>query len=333
MKMYEHVRILIACISVFCLGGRAIAQTTTGVAPSAADSNSSTAYFGASERFKSYEPNYGIWRFIDGDEDDDALTAHYSFRYDFRGGPGVNLYLAYTGEFDFYMGTRESAPVINRLNNPAIHLRSSKDRKFDWKNLQLEWWDLGIEHLSNGQVVDPGALVENPTPDDGNQTVAQMEYERGNLEYFDTLSRGADFGSVEALVKIDNYENVRNGGTIRGRLNLRVKLKCYWNQTTDVTWGQLANKGVNISDYDFVRIILSQQVKWDGWLRELDLGAGWTFGQEFLKTDSWDFTLLFSIGTKDKRVPFYARVHRGPNDIFADYTRSRDSFGIGLLLR
>ena len=138
MKMYEHVRILIACISVFCLGGRAIAQTTTGVAPSAADSNSSTAYFGASERFKSYEPNYGIWRFIEGDEDDDALTAHYSFRYDFRGGPGVNLYLAYTGEFDFYMGTRESAPVINRLNNPAIHLRSSKDRKFDWKNLQRD---------------------------------------------------------------------------------------------------------------------------------------------------------------------------------------------------
>lgn len=97
------------------------------------------------QRFNSYCLNSATWQFNSEQGDDDALEGNYSFSYTWfdcrRGNEGktevnipydtclpknkVNLasYISYTGQFDFYMGTRNSGPVVNRISDLAIHFQ------------------------------------------------------------------------------------------------------------------------------------------------------------------------------------------------------------------
>ncbi len=78
-------------------------------------------------RLQAHEPSYLVARRSDGDEN--ALQMHYSLRYmldpDFEDEDA--FYLKYNGAFDFYMGTRPSSPVINRLviSSPATERQAT----------------------------------------------------------------------------------------------------------------------------------------------------------------------------------------------------------------
>ena len=287
-----------------------------------------------SSRFGSFEPNYAIWQYTEGD--DHALEAHYSLLYSLRNGDVLNIFIAYTGEFDFYaLDQRESSPVVNRVSNPAVHFRTNNILGIDRSKIPLQWFGAGFEHLSNGQVADANEVVSRPGSPLNGQLVAQVEYDLGNREYFDTISRGSNFISGEALFQMGSYNPSLGDNQDSYSLSLWTKAKIFVSQSGDVTWGPFANTGVKISDYDMLHTELSYNKKWSGgWIREFELGWHYTMGNEGTATDSHDFMLLASVSLKDKRrVPFYFRVHRGPNDVLADYTTSRDSFGFGLLLR
>jgi len=146
------------------------------------------------DRFFPYETNYAIPQFTNGD--DRAFEVQCSFKYilfdceksqlippikcSTADGKGLNVYFSFTGEFDFYLGSRESGPVVNRTSNPAFHMR--------WDILEkkgsdyIEWYDIGIEHRSDGQVVSADLKDSNPASPTFGQYLTEIELQNGNHE-------------------------------------------------------------------------------------------------------------------------------------------------------
>ncbi len=305
-------------------GGEPVASDVSGLA------------VGAPERFARYEDSYAIWNRMQnngwsGGHDDQALRGHYSFKYTFCGqqlhrstagspsGPGtggestlcptrpalrnIELFFGFTGEFDFYYGTRASSPVINRLSQPGFYARFPMAPLVDGSALQ-DSVEVGIQHRSNGQVTD----VSLP----GGDRRAGENYAAGNREYFDTISRSAQFASIA----------VDRGVSWFGQpVELRSRLKLYFgSRESEVNWGPLANRGLRFADYD--RLTLRATTSFKPWTFD----AEWRLGDKGLATDSWNFGFQWDLAG----VPLYARVHRGPMNTLSNYTQRQDSIGIGL---
>ena len=335
----------------FQFGGRIVAAVAlaTVMASSAAESTEQAVQAsgkpaGSPDRFGRHEDSFVVWNHMRNngwaDNDDGALRAHYSFKYSFcgpilrrKGAPadsdpqtqdqpvicptggllsGVELFAAYTGEFDFYWGTRTSSPVINRLSAPGLFVR------IPMKEMPARWFgdgwneydnlELGYEHRSNGQVVD----VLSPS----GAAAAQAKYTEGNRPYFDTVSRDANYFSLT----LDRRDPLG-----ASKVDLRAKLRLYTSQDSAVTWGPLANSGRRFSNYDRLELRASYRLAESSTNR---VEVEWRVGDKGLATDSWTFGLLLNWG----EVPFYLRVHRGPMNTLSNYTQVQNSVGLGLLL-
>jgi len=257
-------------------------------------------------RFLPYEPSYGAYQLVEKDEN--AIRANYSLKYAIassRGngtycGRGLEscheLFFSYTGQFDFYVGTRSSSPVINRINNPALHYR------YYLKRPSIPWVDIALEHRSDGQA------TEVSTPEQAAR--AQQAFVQGDHAFFDSISRGANYLSTE--VKIAPQAS---------SAKYYAKLKLYLSKDSDITWGPLAGTGTTISDYDRVRLLMQRPVG-DG-----EIAVYWTIGDRGLSTDSWDVSYLFS---RKWGLPIALRYHNGPMQTLSNYTESRQSLGIAL---
>jgi len=133
----------------------------------------------ADSRFSSYRPNFVLVRADSLGERDGGAHIEYNFstRYKIATKGALDVHLAYTGRFDFFLGSRGSSPVINRLNNPELLFRrwnSSKKRKGGY--IQIAYG-----HESNGQQINSQSLFDSD--------------ERENRNDF--VSRGWDYISVE----------------------------------------------------------------------------------------------------------------------------------------
>lgn len=279
-------------------------------------------------RLAPYEPNYVIWQ--DTDNDDQALEVHFSFRYMFtrphcmKGHDFLyeysseetkeciqdysdrwEFFFAYTGEFDFYMGTRDSGPVINRISNPGFHYRKYISGS------TFKWLNLSAEHRSNGQVTE---IDER----DGATLKTQIAYNNEDYEYFDGLSRGSNYAKLETKISVSDTAD------------FYIALKHYASQNTKVNWGAEADNNPSISDYDRVRFIWT-----DSWLvrgKKMETSFEWLVGDEGLDTDSFDFGFAYPIKYKKLGIPFYVRYHAGPMNTLSNYTLDQDSIGIGIKL-
>ena len=289
--------------------------------------------FTSTERFGRFGDNYVIYNAMRNNgwarHDESALRAHYSFKFTFCGpqfvrskkavgdretghgrssvcpdGPktrDIELFAAYTGEFDFYVGTRNSGPVINRVSNPGffahapLHLLDIGDKN-DRDNIEI-----GIEHRSDGQVTEVTA------PRDVER--ARLAYAERDRAYFDTISRGANYVSVA----LDRFN--------ASGLELRAKLRLYINQDSAVTWGPLADRGRRFSDYD--RVQLQAAYGLGHWGR---VEADWRLGDKGPRTSS----LTLGWQSKSEMFPLYLRLHFGPMNTLSNYTQRQDSVGVGL---
>lgn len=271
-------------------------------------------------RFIPHEPNYMVYRWADNDES--ALRVHYSFRYTLCPLPNANdvetksgerclipykpfteVYFKYTGDFDFYQGTRPSSPVINRISNPGIHVR----RNFSKEHGVDHWVDVGLEHLSNGQVVD----IRNKN----NSVNANEAYWIDEHAYFDSISRGMNFLSVE--YKKSNIADIRN---VDFTAKLRAK---YFSKDTDITWGPLSGTGTTIADYDRLRLSLTKKDFPGG-----EVSVAWTVGDKGFGTSSWDVGYTFEVPCM--HIPLFIRYHNGPLQTLSNYTQNQRSIGFGI---
>lgn len=279
-------------------------------------------------RLKAFEPNYAIWQDTSGDAQ--ALEAHYSFRYLLTRPhctPGRDLYpdytlnqmqncinnwsarteifLAYTGEFDFYAGSRASSPVVNRISNPGIYLRRHTPQLF------TQWVQFSVEHRSNGQVTE---IDET----DAGTLKTQIAYQKGDSEYLDGISRGANYLRAETKLKLAE------------QANLYVSAKIYIDHDSKVNWGPTAASNPKIADYDRVRFVYTHNGILGGKYSELSFE--WLIGDDGLETDSFDLGLMHPLGVFGADLPLYIRYHNGPMNTLSDYTRKQKSLGIGMKL-
>lgn len=326
-KFVGPILVLLGCF--FSSEGNAIPNTEQQLKSKA--SKDGDVLLPGTDRFGPFEPNYVICKFVSGF--DNSINLHYSFYYIFHKGRLGKVFLKYTGEFDFYAlvpiaeGHRNSSPVINRISNPGIHYRTSEFCG-DQNESPLKWIGVGIEHLSNGQVVDVSDTLNGGY-------ITQSEFENGNEEYFDFLSRGSDYISAEFFLKWGKFDDALFSDSHQEEhsLSLWTRAKCFYSNSSNIMWGELAHSDTSIEDYDIARFVLTQNNKYpNSWLAELQFGLEYTIGKKCFQTDSLDITILAKIKWNEKfRTPFYLRAHAGPSDVFSDYTRVRNSWGFGLL--
>jgi hypothetical protein len=219
----------------------------------------------------------------------------------------VEVFIAYTGEFDFYFRQdgRPSDPVINRIANPGLFVRVPTRR----------YWGIGgdddnivfsVEHRSNGQVADA-------TNDDEVQR-ANRAYERRDRPYFDRVSRGS------------NQLTLGWDGTTAafgGPVEFGVKLYWHFMEESEVRWGPLGGQGRSFRDYEVARLLASWRP-----IRGLWLDAQARAGRGRLR-DTGSVTLGIEYHAQEW-LPLYLRWHRGPFNTLSNYTQRQDSLGLGL---
>lgn len=253
-------------------------------------------------RYSAYQPNFIVARHSEGD--DNAIRARLSVK--FRLAPvdrePANWYFKYTTEFDYYVTSRPSGPVVGRIHNPGFHGRLTRHHSFPGF---LEFLDAGLEHRSNGQAVE----VRSPA----DAARAQIAYDSGDHRYFDSVSRGADYLSLEAKANLTGSDDVY------------VKGKLFISQDSVITWGPLANTGTRVADYDRYTLRYTRDLSHGS-----DLDVEWTLGDRGLSTDSVNVALGLGIW---KEVPLYFRVHFGPMNTLSNYTQSQRMIGFGVNFR
>ncbi|WP_085314318.1 hypothetical protein [Derxia lacustris] len=317
--MYKNTALLVAAaLSLGAVGAHADdaaapatnAATNAAAAPAAAPvecRSDNPPWFNLC-RLLPYEPTYIVHRTASHDEaavrgdfslryvlwaaDENGQTLAHPIRYE----RGPEAFVSYTGEFDYYAGTRPSSPVVNRISNPAAHLR------YYLQTDALNWVDLGLEHSSDGQTVGTKSARDIAR--------ANEEYAAGNHSYFDGLSRSMNFVSAE--VESGNVDS----------LLLRARVKRYITTDSAVTWGPLAGRDISFRDYDRLRLVLEHRFG-DSLLGDVT----WRAGDNGLAGDSVDLGLRFDAW---KTLPLYLHAHFGPMGTLANYTESQRSIGIGL---
>jgi hypothetical protein len=114
---------------------------------------------GSVDNFRTHHDNYMLINRMQNNgwaaADEAAVRVQYSFKYTLLGcapaarpkadgfAPAADpesseVFVAYTGQFDFYSGTRPSGPVINRISNPGIHWRVG-DKGLRTDSFDLSW--------------------------------------------------------------------------------------------------------------------------------------------------------------------------------------------------
>lgn len=347
----------VAATSAICLAapppeGKSAAQTADVCEPSA--DHMVPAACAQPPRIRPYEPIYGVYQIAEGDER--AFRLHYSLRYvmltpnclsDYQaayesGGEmtkerkeaiGKTLadcnrefidrryeaYLMYTGEFDFYMGTRDSGPVVNRISNPGAHLRwyFEKDRK---PGLRLRWFDVGVEHRSNGQTTN----ADERTPD--GMLRSEIEYRSGNHAYLDSISQDTNYVVLEGKFNVRGSDEAREPEKSGTEIWARFKPLYFANETA-ITWGPMASRNPPISDYDRFRFLVSYKL---GEQRKIYID--WMLGDKGLKTDSFNLGVYLPFNCFGFDIPLYVRAHYGPMHTLSDFTRKQNAIGVGVLL-
>jgi outer membrane phospholipase A len=284
------------------------------------------------QRFKPYGMNYAVWNFSSGD--DQALEVLYSFkytlydceRYELFGctkddTTKLNGFFSYTGKFDFYMFTRGSSPVINRTSNPALH--GNYEFNIDKSTKSSKWIDLSFEHRSDGQVVDVNTKDTNPSSATFGQYQTEIEYQKGNREFFDRISRDA------------NYFNLAYGQKFRGNTTVDASLKLYVTDDADITWGKYAGTGSKFKDFDLMKLKAYHTFTvLPAYFPEVTFGLEYLIGRKAFAADSVDLYLITPFISKKGgwEIPLMVKAHFGPMDKLSDYARSVNSIGVGVIL-
>lgn len=270
------------------------------------------------EGFSPYRENFAIANQMHNNgwaaKDEVAMRVQYSTKYTFWGCKLERLddnepdkgdfFLGYTGMFDFYMLSRYSDPVINRMSNIGLHYRVPQQ----WTDFLDEGsLELGVEHRSTGQVFEP--------TDPGNPAILEAAYQKADDDAryrFDTLSRGSNYISLQ--LRWD--QKIKDGGL----LHYKVRSHSYFAENTEITWGPLKGQGISIRNYDLMQFGVDYETGSQG-----VFSMNWRVGSSGFKTDSLDVTW------RSAKSPLFVRAHFGPMNTLSNYTQRQNSVGIGFL--
>ncbi len=281
--------------------------------------------------FQPYEVNSIMFKHTH--DDDNASEINISMRYFFRSESDESRkeiyqfqpFFSYTGRLDFYwllQNTRPSGPIVSRYQNPAFHLRRN-----DEVNGEAGWWDVAVEHISNGQPLDATK----------NRELVLRAYQIRDRSTMDSISRTA---ATVALTLERNTELPFPLLGLSNELNVKWYAKRF-GQEAEVFWGPHANENLDFNDFQILRIQWKLNLEdvlkpnTDNALRKRkrlppQFSAEMNIGAKGLSEDSWNFALILPWDVPHVGVlPFALTVHRGPLNNMSDYTRSQNSIAFG----
>ncbi len=289
-------------------------------------------------RFGAHEDNYLMWNEVrDRDwsaKQEGAIRGRFSVKYTMCGTPyqrfaaragepvdalpqgersqhlvdpakdTLELFFAYTGEIDFYLGTRTSDPVVSRLNNPGLHLRIPT-RRYLGTGGRDDNLIVSLEHRSNGQATEVSSAEQLQR--------VQLAYERGDRPYIDSIGRGSNYVGLA----------LETTSEAKGKyVELGVKLYLQFDQDSEVRWGPDALHSRRLTDYERLRLQAALN-----WTRHLWFDAELKLGDKLHRTASGSLGFQFPLFGF---LPAYIRYHRGPFNTLANYSQRSESIGIGL---
>lgn len=206
------------------------------------NADSTDRKFGEYTRYLSgYRPSY-IAMVDETDNDEEHLEFSLSVKYPLIGeGGDSSLYFAYTGDYDFYLSTRESAPVISRRQNPGFFYRYKWVADDDMSSSAIS---IGWFHESNGQTIE-----------------TREEYE-STPNASDYVSRGWDYLSLGWESEVFG----RNSGLY---IDTELKIFCHCqafgfiDEREDQIFWKDMEKQPHVNDYDGVNLKMYYTIKRD----------------------------------------------------------------------
>ena len=243
----------------------------------------------------------------------------------------IETFFSLTGRYDFYVFgednrpmnndyksvNRESGQVVNRFFNPALHTRFIYPiDKLETQKYKLEFVDIGIEHLSNGQ--------------SGNFEEIDFSAGNDNYEASDNNSISMFFPSISAQWLLNEKGGVKYKVFARAILD-------YWDAELDI---YSENDRETIKDdfpdyhkFKIGTILESNSIDEDKWLLELSLTG--------YKKASFDAFLSYPIKEMPSIIPdvnlldkigfehLLVRYHYGYLSRLSNYGLKEKTYGIG----
>ena len=245
-----------------CIHGLALSAVSLSAAGVTMDAGAAESTMREREllpRFSLYNPSYlGV---ANQGGDNSHSEFFYSFRYRltdqraFGLGQDNYLFFAYTGAFDFYWtptrgDTRDSGPVINRLNNPEIHYRFYLNKGELAEKLREEassqafvYIDAAVGHESNGQTISNQQALDAAGP-----------------HGIDLVSRSWNYISLETKYKFKGQQC----SELLGCNGLDATLRWFFTQGREDTIFWDPQNHATITQYDGLRAQFMQEWNPDG---------------------------------------------------------------------
>lgn len=223
-------------------------------------------------------------------------------------------YIAFTGRFGQYIGSRNSSPVIAKQFNPKIFGRY-------WLNTKGSYLDISYEHESNGQSINTGNAFARKRSDlinDGENPDFAQDY----------ISRGWDFIGIK-IEKVVRWKRWKGIGSLKFKNFLKDGL-LQGSQEEPEAWEGIT-KGHPRSRYDGLQLSLEQAINFN-------LGPIRGTGSHFIYTTGYNNptthnTYQLNLTTVWWDFPLTLWGRTGYNSDLADYYQKSDSFGVAFELK
>lgn len=279
------------------------------------------------ERFKGFKPNYAVF-VPKGDDSDQHIEMFFSLKYRISDSKMVEGYkydnyafLSYTGKFDFFWSSRDSSPVINRINNPEIHYRKYLSEDSALGGLVEKYWDIAYGHESNGQDITDVTAFTN---------FGENAVER--------VSRGWDYISYEYKFEINNKLNCEflDFSCLYAQIYTRAFLHdgiLQGKREEDIFWDSSVD--AEIKEYDGLRLTFGKEHPF-GKSKYSTQGASVEYRTGTRDTGSnntFTFNYRQEVRVFGLKLPIYIKYFSGYGDEISTYHERDRLFSFGLQFR
>lgn len=289
-------------------------------------------------RLRPYEGSYVYFDYGRGNDLDGHLDVQYSFRYLFTQPHTFNaededyeVSFTFSGEFDFYMLSRDSGPVIGRRYNPGImyqHLAAKKSG--------LIVYNFSFEHESNGQVVDTPNTLFSLQRDFKNRY--QERYPNLDDSYYldmatDSVSRSTEiFAAIGGVyrINVDDTEWFACNNSI-SCFEIYFKFRdSLGDVEDDVFWdGQSTN--AHLIEHQGSQLSLYSGFNNNIQSLTLIYRTGQIFGGNPGQKNTWDINYTHNLKISDNfYLPVILSYHYGYLEELSNYSEKTSYFSMGL---
>lgn len=279
----------------------------------------SGAYSQESERkLSGYQPSYFYYA---RDGVDDHIEFNVSVKYPVDenvewlsrlfGGKSSKLYIAYTGQYDFFVFSeksdgRDSAPIVSRIQNPGAFFKYEFDAdEFErgFKNVSVGWF-----HESNGQQIEDRDTFLD--------TVNASDY----------VSRGWDYLGIDTKYRLNDF--LVDGSRTNIYTRLRIFCNCQGfgsigDKEDDISVFGVADTA-SIRNFDGLRFVIDHRLN-DRWNYAVKLRTGLSSDEAL---DNWSYTLELNYWWDD--IPLSLNYFDGYGANISTYHIKDDYIGFGI---